>query len=156
MRGRGGFHTLYQLLNRGTLPQKSQLVGIGHPKIYGVFGLKLVAENFLAVDESPVAAAHVFQHHGAVHGNNLRLLTADAAIAKGQFVARLAADPKRRGSHGHFTMGSIRFNYNESRYTWHRFGLAQHNPERIAPRRNWQSWHMVGKVGAEVNSGRRE
>jgi hypothetical protein len=84
----------------------------------------------------------------------LCLLTADAAIAKGQLVASLAADSKRRGSHRYFTMGSIRFNYNESRYTWHRFGLAQPNPERIAPRRNWQTWHMVGKVGAEVNSRR--
>src|ERR1700691_1650021 len=154
MRGRRGFHTLHQLLNRGSLPQKSQLVGIGHPKIYGVFGLKLVSENFLAIDESPVAAAHVFQHHSAVHGNDLCLLTADAAVAKGQLVARLAADSKRRGANRHFTVGAIRFNYNESRYTWHRFGLAQPNPERIAPRRNWQTWHMVGKAGAEVNSRR--
>lgn len=52
-------------------------------------------------------------------------------------------------------MSSVRFNYDKSGYTWHRFGLAQLNSDRSAPRRNWQTSHMVGKVGAEVNSLRR-
>lgn len=51
-------------------------------------------------------------------------------------------------------MGSVRFDYYNSGYTWHRFGFAQLNLDRFAPRRNWQAWHMVGKVEAEVNSGR--
>ena len=72
------------------------LIGIRHAEIDVVLGCELVAQNFFAVHECAVAAAHVFEDVSAFDGQDLRLLAADAAVAQREFVAGLAADAKRR------------------------------------------------------------
>src|ERR1700677_4324915 len=79
-----------------------------------------MAQSFLSINVSPVAAAHVFQHHGAVHRQNLRLLAADAAIAQGQFVAGLAADAVRSGADRHLAADAARIAHEKSWCAWHR------------------------------------
>src|ERR1700730_17228442 len=124
MSGRRGFHALHELFNRRSLAQEGELVGVRHAEIYGVFRLQFVTKDFFTVDKGSVAAAHVFQHHGAVHRKNLRLLAADAAVAQGEFVAALTADSKRCCADGHFAMSTVRFCYNKPGYAWHRIVVS--------------------------------
>ena len=72
-----------------------------------------------------MAAAHVFQNHGAVHGENLGLLAADAAIAEGEFVPGLAPDAIRRGANRNFAADAVWFDHDKSWSAWHRFYLVE-------------------------------
>src|SRR5689334_18563041 len=108
---RGPFHALYQLLNRRPFAQIDELVGIRHPEIDLVAGLQFVLQHFFAVDERAMAATHVFEHPTAIYWENLGLLTANAAIAKGQLVASLPSNAEGRGVQGHIAANAARFNH---------------------------------------------
>jgi len=118
-RGRGSFHAFHQLLDRGTFTQVDELVGIRHAKIDFVAGLQLVLQHFFAVHKRAMSAAHVFEHPAAVAGDDLRLLAADAAVTKSEFVAGLAANAEWRRVQRHVAANAARFNYNNARRAWH-------------------------------------
>src|SRR5208282_4337665 len=119
LRGGRSFHALDELLDRGAGTQVEQLVGIGHAEIDLVFGLQFVAKDLLAVYERAMAAAHVFERERSIFGCDLRLLAADAAVAKGQFVAGLAADAEWERSYLHFAARAVWLNHDETGGTWH-------------------------------------
>src|ERR1700719_791191 len=118
-RGRGSFHALHQLLDRGAFTQVDELVGIRHAEIDLVARLQFVLQHFFAIDECAVAAAHVFEHPAAVARDDLRLLTADAAVTKSEFVAGLAANAEGRRVQRYIAANAARFNYNNARRAWH-------------------------------------
>ena len=101
-------------LDRRAVANIDHLVGIGDAEIDSIAGLQLVAENFLSVYKSAVAAAHILQHEFAIDRQYLRLVAADSAVAQGQLVSGLPADPKRRGGHHHIAAHAVGFDDDES------------------------------------------
>src|SRR5580704_8233145 len=142
---RGCFDSLDQLLDRSCIADKGDAVGIGHAEIDLILRLKLVADDFHSVHERAVTAAHVFENQCAVHGHNLGLLSADAAVAKRQFVPRLAADTKWRSGDPDLAARAVWFNDNEPVTTGHGCSRCWFRRKTLL---------MVGKLEAEVNSCR--
>ena len=125
------FDALHQLLDRRSLAQVDELVGIRHAKINLVARLQFMLQNFFAIHEHAMTAAHVFEHPTAIYGNNLGLLAANAAVAERQFVAGLPADAEGRGVQRHIAANAARFNYNNARGAWH--GLKRAPPRSARP-----------------------
>src|ERR1700675_2660823 len=92
----GRLHALHQFLDRRAFAYELQLVGIRHAEVDSIVGLQLMSKRFFAVHERAVAAAHILQHKRAIHGEDLRLLAADAAVAQREFVAGLPSDTEWR------------------------------------------------------------
>src|SRR5271155_5662659 len=153
IRRRGNFHFFEKLFDARGISEIDEAVGIGHPEIDAVFRAQLVAENFLAVHVSAVAAAHIFENVNAFRGNDLGLLAADAAVPQRQLIAGLAADAKRRGGNGNFPAHSAGLDQRDSRGSRHLRMLRTGGCDAMCAPAGPKSPLMVGKDSWDVNSG---
>ena len=110
---RRSFDALDEFLDRRSLPDVDDAVGIRHAKIYLVAHLKFVADDLFAIHESAVAAAHVFKYHGAVNVRDLGLLPAHATVPQCEFISGLAADAEWKYGKRHVAPRAIRFNHHK-------------------------------------------
>src|ERR1700733_3617805 len=111
---RRGFDAFDELLDRGSLANVDDAGGIRNAEVDLVAHLEFVANDFLAVYERAVAAAHVFKYHGAVNIGNLGLLPAHATIPKREFISGLATDAERKHAKGDVAARAIRVNHDKS------------------------------------------
>ena len=119
LRGRWRVNFINKLFKSRSVADVDETVGIRHPEIYVVFGAKLVAKYFFAVDVGSVAAAHVLEDVFAIRRNNTRLLAADAAVAKRQLIAGLPPNAERHGDDLDFAASTAGFYQNNSRSAGH-------------------------------------
>src|SRR6516165_196789 len=152
--GRGPFDLLHQLLDRRTLTQIDEFVGIRHAEIDFVARMQFVLQHLFAVHKRAMATAHVFECPTAIFGEDLGLLAADTAVAKSEFVAGLPANAKGRSVQRYIAANAARFNDNNAWRAWH--GLNARRQGRHAESPPGAIQHaMVGKLGPEVKCPKR-
>lgn len=108
-----GFDAFDEFVNGRSLTDVDDSIRIWHAKIYLIAYFQLVADDFLPVHESAVAAAHIFKYHRPADVRDLSLLPAHAAVSQREFISCLAADTEREVGNGDVAARAIRINYDK-------------------------------------------